>query len=92
MSSYTLTLKLGTEDFQEDILSKRLEMGREIYNICLAELYKRYNNMRESKQYKKISQLPKGKDRNKQFNELNNTYGLIEYSLHDFVRPIQKHF
>ncbi|MBU3191953.1 transposase, partial [Clostridium bowmanii] len=30
--------------------------------------------------------------RNKQFNELNNTYGLIEYSLHDFVRPIQKHF
>jgi hypothetical protein len=57
-------LKLDTEDFQEDILSARLEISRNIYNSCLAELYKRYNHMRESKQYKKISQLSKGKDRN----------------------------
>ena len=92
MSSYILTLKLDTENFQEDILSARLEIGRNIYNSCLAELYKRYNHMRESKQYKKISQLSKGKDRNKQFNELNNKYGLTEYSLHNFVKPIQKHF
>lgn len=92
MSSYILTLKLDTEAFQEDILSARLEIGRNIYNSCLAELYKRYNHMRESKQYKKISQLSKGKDRNKQFNELNNKYGLTEYSLHNFVKPIQKHF
>jgi hypothetical protein len=92
VSSYILTLKLDTEAFQEDILSARLEIGRNIYNSCLAELYKRYNHMRESKQYKKISQLYKGKDRNKQFNELNNKYGLTEYSLHNFVKPIQKHF
>ena len=44
--------------------------------------------MRESKQYRKVSELSKGKDRNKQFNELNNKYGLTEYSLHDFVKPI----
>lgn len=92
MSSYILTLKLDTEDFQEDILNARLEIGRNIYNSCLGELYKRYNHMRESKQYKKISKLSKGKDRNKQFNELNNKYGLTDYSLHNFVRPIQKHF
>lgn len=92
MSSYILTLKLDTENFQEEILSARLEISRNIYNSCLAELYKRYNYMRESKQYKKISQLSKGKDRNKQFNELNNKYGLTEYSLHNFVKPIQKHF
>ena len=92
MSSYILTLKLDTEDFQEDILNARLEIGRNIYNSCLGELYKRYNHMRESKQYKKISKSSKGKDRNKQFNELNNKYGLTEYSLHNFVKPIQKHF
>lgn len=92
VSSYILTLKLDTEGFQEDILSARLEIGRKIYNSCLAELYKRYNHMRESKQYKKISKLSRGKDRNKQFNELNNKYGLTEYSLHNFVKPIQKHF
>jgi len=92
VSSYILTLELDTEDFQEDILNARLEIGRNIYNSCLAELYKRYNHMRESKQHKKISQLTKGKDRNKQFNELNNKYGLTEYSLHNFVKPIQKHF
>lgn len=80
VSSYILTLKLDTEDFQEDILSARLEIGGKIYNSCLAELYKRYNHMRESKQYKKIRQLSKGKDRNKQFNELNSKYGLTEFS------------
>jgi hypothetical protein len=51
VSSYTLTLKLDTEDFQEDIPSARLEIGRKMYNSCLAELYKRYNHMRESKHY-----------------------------------------
>jgi hypothetical protein len=65
VSSYILTLELDTEDFQEDILNARLAIGRNIYNSCLAELHKRYNHMRESKHYKKISQLSKGKDRNK---------------------------
>lgn len=48
--------------------------------------------MRESKNYRKILKMIKGKDRNKQFNELNSKHGLTEYSLHDFVKPIQKHF
>jgi len=90
--NYILTIKLNTEKFQEEILNKRLEIGRKIYNSCLGELYKRYNYMRESKQYRKVNALSKGKDRNKQFNELNNKYGLTEYSLHDFVKPIQKYF
>lgn len=92
LSNYILTLKLNTKSYEETILSKRLEISRNIYNSCLGELFKRYNHMKESKNYRKILKMIKGKDRNKHFNELNSKYGLTEYSLHDFVKPIQKHF
>jgi len=92
VSNYILTLKLDTEKHQEDILDKRLEISRNIYNSCLGELYKRYNYMRQSKEYKKVAKMAKGKERNKQFNELNKKHSLTEYSLHKFVKPIQKHF
>jgi hypothetical protein len=72
VSSYILTLKLDTEIYQEDILDKRLEISRNIYNSCLRELYKIYNHMKESREYRKVVKMTKGKERNKQFNKLNN--------------------
>lgn len=92
MSNFTLTLELKTEKWQEDILDKRFNIGRQIYNACLGELYKRYNNMIERKEYKKVVNMPKGKERNREFNKLNKKYGLTEYSLHTYVKPIQHHF
>lgn len=92
MSNFTLTLKLETLPFQEDILIKRLEIGRNIYNACLSELHKRYKIMKQSKEYKKVCKMPKSKERNKKFNELNKKYGLTEYSLHSFVKMMQRHF
>ena len=92
LSNYILTLKLDTKSYEETILNKRLEISRNIYNSCLGELFKRYNHMRESKNYRKILKMIKGKDKSKRFNELNSKYGLTEYSLHDFVKPIQKQF
>ena len=92
MSNYILTLKLDTEIYQENIINKRLEISRNIYNSCLGDLYKRYNHMKESKEYRKVIKMTKGKERNAKFNELNKKYILTEYSLHDFVKPIQKHF
>ena len=92
MSNFILTLKLDTEKYQEDILNKRLEISRNIYNSCLGELYKRYNHMRESKEYRKVVKMAKSKERNKKFNELNSKYGLTEYSLHAYVKPMQHHF
>jgi len=89
MSNFVLTLPLKTEKFQEDILSKRFEIGRKIYNACLNELYKRYDVLRQSKEYQKVCRMGKSKERNKQFHELNTKYGLTEYSLHDFVKPMQ---
>ena len=92
MSNYILTLPLKTEKFQEDILNKKFEECRKIYNFCINELYKRYNHIRESKEYQRVIKLPKGKDRNKRFNELNKQYSLTEYSLHNFVKPMAKYF
>ena len=90
-SSYILTLHLNAEKYQEDELNKRFEKCRKIYNSCIAELFKRYNHMIESKAYQK-NVKSKSKDRNKVFNELNNKYSLTEYSLHEFVKPMYNYF
>ena len=91
MSNFTLTLPLKTKKFQEDILDKNFEKCRKIYNACISELHKRYNHMRESKEYQQNSKY-KGKDRNKIFNKLNVEYNLTEYLLHEFVKPMSKYF
>jgi len=90
--TYTLTFRLKTEKWQEDKLNKRLEIGRNIYNACLREILKRYNTMINSEEYKQIQQMAKGKERNKLFNKLNSKYGISEYSLHAYVKPMQHHF
>ena len=90
-SSYVLTLQLRTEKYQEDVLNKRFNKCRNIYNSCISELHKRYNHMRESKSYQKNCKY-KGKDRNKIFNELNKHYGLTEYSLYHFVVPMYNYY
>jgi hypothetical protein len=89
MSNFVLTLQLKTEKFQEDILDKRFEIGRKIYNACLNELHKRFRTLKQSKEYQKVCNMVKGRERNKQFQKLNNKYGLTEYSLHKFVAPMQ---
>jgi len=47
--------------------------------------------MRESKEYQMNCKY-KGKDRNKIFNNINKKYGLTEYSLHNYVKPMGKYF
>jgi len=91
VSNFVLTLPLKTEKFQEDILNKNFEKCRRIYNACISELHKRYNHMKESKEYQKNCKY-NGKDRNKIFNDLNKKYNLSEYSLHSFVKPMGKYY
>lgn len=92
MSNFILTLELDIEKYQEDILNKRLEISRNMYNGCLGELFKRYNTMKQSKEYQRGCKLTKGKERNQIFSELNKNYGLTEYSLHEYIKPMQHHF
>lgn len=53
--TYILQLKLDTEKYQEDILNKRLEIGRNIYNATLGEALKRYNHLKRSRKYKSLT-------------------------------------
>lgn len=53
-STYILTLLLKTEKFKEDILDKRLEIARNIYNSVLGNAMKRYNLMIQSKEYRNL--------------------------------------
>ena len=49
---YVLNLKLHTESFQEDILEKRFEIGRHLYNSILNVSLKRYNEMIKTKRWR----------------------------------------
>lgn len=91
-ASYILTLDLNPEIYQQHILEKRFNIARQIYNACLGELLKRYKMLQNNKEYQEAIKMPKSKERNNLFKQLNQKYKLSEYSLHDFVKPIQHHF
>ena len=57
--NFVLTLRLLTQIYQENILDKRFEIARLIYNDCLREFYKMYKLMRESKRYQAIIKMEK---------------------------------
>lgn len=97
MSSFIVQFPLLTEEFQEDILDKRFEIGRKIYNALVNTSLNRYKELIKTKRYRGlISQLTDDKDKNKpiykQINDMRKDYGLTEYSLHADVKNMQKHF
>lgn len=104
---FILTLKLKTEKYQEDILNKRFEIGRQLYNAVLNVSLKRYKEMIKTKKWREnqinISNIYKTeKDKNKA-KKLANQYfdikklmlsefNISEYSFHEDVKNMQKHF
>ena len=104
---YVLNLKLHTEQFQEDILEKRFEIGRQVYNAVLNVSLKRYKEMIKTKRwrdnqiqiadiYKSEKDEKKRKKLGKEYfnikNEMLSEFRLNEYSFHDDVKNMQKHF
>ena len=101
---FVLNLKLNTKLFQEDILNKRFEIGRKIYNSVLGLALKRYDEMIKTKRWRNNqSELSKAyksfKSDKKQLNTLCKPYydiknkmlqefRLNEYSLHEDVKPM----
>ncbi|MBB5324864.1 hypothetical protein HNQ34_001962 [Anoxybacillus tepidamans] len=90
--SYVLTLKLKTERWQEHVLEKRFEIARKLYNACLRECLKRYKKLQHDREYKQVIQQPTSKEKNKILNELYRFYGVTEYALHDFIKPMRYPF
>lgn len=84
MTNFIVQFPLKTEKYQEDILDKRFEIGRQIYNSLVNITQKRYKEMIKTKRYRNlISQLSgdKNKDKRiwKQINDTRKQFGMSEY-------------
>ena len=97
MANFIVEFPLKTEKFQEDILNKRFEIGRKIYNSLVHKTQKRYKEMIKTKKYRNLLSSFTGnkkvdKDIWKQINAIRKQYGFSEYSFHEDVKKMQKHF
>lgn len=97
MAYFIVQFPLKTERYQEDILDKRFEICRQIYNSLVNITQKRYKEMIKTKKYRNlISQLSgdKNKDKDiwKQINEFRKQYRMSEYSFHYDVKKLQHRF
>lgn len=97
MANFIVQFPLKTEKYQEDILDKRLEIGRKIYNSLVNITQKRYKEMIKTTKYSNLMSKLSGdkkKDKTvwKQINDIRKQYGLSEYSFHNDVKKMQQHF
>lgn len=97
MAYFTTQFSLKTEKFQEDILDKRFEIGRQIYNSLVNITQKRYREMIKTKVYRNLMfQLSGDKNKDKpiwkQINEVRKQFGMSEYSFYKDVQKMQHHF
>lgn len=97
MANFIVQFPLKVEKYQEDILDKRFEIGRRIYNSLVNVTQKRYKEMIKTKKYRNLlSSLSGDKKKDKpiwrEISGIRKEYGLTEYSFHEDVRQMQKHF
>lgn len=97
MTYFVVQFLLRTEKYQEDILDKRFEVGREIYNSLVNVTQKRYKEMIKTKNYRNLmSKLSGDKKKDKaiwkQINNIRRQYGMSEYSFYNDVKKIQHYF
>ena len=91
MANFIVEFPLKTEKYQEDILNKRFEIGRKIYNSLVNVTQKRYKEMIKTKNYRNLMSKLSGdkkKDKTiwKEISEIRKQYGMSEYSFHNDVR------
>ena len=91
MANFIVEFPLKTEKYQEDILNKRFEIGREIYNSLVNITQKRYKEMIKTKKYRTLlSSLTGNKETDKgiwkQIKDIRKQYGMSEYSFHEDVK------
>ena len=97
MANFIVEFPLKTEKYQEDILNKRFEIGRKIYNSLVNVTQKRYREMIKTREYRNlISSLTGNKKADKeiwkQINDIRKQYHMSEYSFYTDVQKMQKHF
>ena len=97
MANFIAQFLLKTEKYQEDILNKRFEIDRQIYNSLANVTQKRYREMIKTKEYRNLvlqlsGDKKKDKDIWRQIGDIRDNCGLSEYSFHSDVKKMQKHF
>lgn len=92
VSNYVLTLKLQTSNFHADLINKRLEIARNIYNANVREIIKRDRKMRHDPEYRKIKDIEKKADRNKVYRALRDKYQVSKYAMMKFTTPMNRYF
>ena len=97
MAYFIVEFPLKTEKYQEDILNKRFEIGRQIYNSLVNITQKRYKEMIKTKKYRTLlSSLSGNKKADKEIwkkiNDIRKQYRMSEYSFYEDVKQMQKHF
>ncbi|WP_369899937.1 RNA-guided endonuclease TnpB family protein [Bacillus manliponensis] len=90
--TYTIELSLHIPIWQQHRLEKKFKIARNVYNACLGEALKRHKRVKADKEYRALLREPKSKERDKQLSDIRLAYGFSEYSLHDFVKPVQHKF
>ena len=91
VANFIVEFPLKTEKYQEDILDKRFEIGRQIYNSLVNVTQKRYKEMIKTKKYRTLLSSLTGNKKSdkeiwKQINDIRRQYSMSEYSFHEDVR------
>lgn len=97
MANFIVEFPLKTEKYQEDILNKRFKIGRMIYNSLVNVTQKRYKEMIKTRKYRNLMSSLTGNKKSdkeiwKQINNIRKQYGMSEYSFHEDIKMMQKHF
>lgn len=87
--SFVLTLPIKNNISNDRALEKYFELARRFYNAILGETLKRFNLMRQSKEYQKARKLPKSKERSQEFKKIDLKYGFTQYSLDKFMTTLR---
>ena len=93
MANFIVEFPLKTEKYQEDVLDKCFEIGRQIYNSLVDVTQKRYKEMIKTKKYRTLLSSLTGNKKSdkeiwKQINDIRKQYGMSEYSFHEDVKNI----
>jgi len=94
---FVLQFRLETESWQDDLLNKRFEASRKIYNALVSESLRRWNELKKTKQYRNlIKSLNHDKKHDKpiweEVRQMRKGAGLTEYGIVNMVPPIRKYW
>lgn len=87
--TFVLELPLLTTKSTSDILERRFEAARHLYNACLGEAKRRLSLVRQAKDFQKTRNTNTSRERSRMFRQINERYGFREYDLHAYAAKIK---